>query len=148
MIGRLTSFSIRHRWTVVGLWGALVVSTVVAAPALFDRLTADVGDIAGSESQRGYALLADADPQGETIYAAVAGASDIDVIRSEVEAASTELGNLPGVARIVTPWATSPGGTTDARMVSEDGDAVAIQVEFDPSPTGEDADRERRGDPA
>jgi RND superfamily putative drug exporter len=139
MLRRITSFSIRHRWSVVGLWVAVIASTFVAAPTLFDRLTADVGDITGTESQRGYALLADADPEGETIYAAVQGFPSLEEVRPQIEDAAAQIGQIQGVESAVTPWSTSDDGTADPRMVSRGRDAVAVQVQFAATPDAEDA---------
>ena len=55
------------------MWAGVIVLSVLAIPALFGGLSSDVGDLDGTESQRGENRLWQADPSGESIYAVADG---------------------------------------------------------------------------
>ncbi|WP_409329582.1 MMPL family transporter [Trujillonella humicola] len=127
---RLAAWCARHRRLVLLLWAAVLVGGVLSAPALFGRLSGDVGHIDGSESARAGELLREAAPGGSTI-AAVLDGRPAGELRPEVDRLATELAALPGVASVVTPWS---GG--DAGLVATDGEAVAVAVTFEAGPGG------------
>lgn len=130
---RLAAWCARHRRLVLLLWAAVLVGGVLSAPALFGRLSGDVGDIDGSESARASQLLWAAAPRGDTIAAVLDGRPAAE-LRPEVDRLAAEVGALPGVASVATPWS---GG--DAGLVATDGRAVAVAVTFEPTPAGDAA---------
>jgi RND superfamily putative drug exporter len=142
MLRRITHFSTAHRWTVVSSWAAMVVLSMLSAPLLFGGLTSDVGDLDGTESQRGNEMLWKADPSGESIYAVADGlpATDPD-LRHDVLQVAEEIRDVDGVFAVHTPWTEGRGVSAhaDPAAVATDGRAVAVQVEFAPTSAGEDA---------
>ncbi|MGY1770849.1 MMPL family transporter [Blastococcus sp. SYSU D00813] len=130
---RLAAWCARHRRLVLLLWAAVLVGGVLSAPALFGRLSGEVGDVDGSEASRASELLRAAAPSGDTI-AAVLDGRPAGELRPEVDRLAAELTALPGVASVVTPWS---GG--DAGLVATDGRAVAVAVTFEPTPAGDAA---------
>ncbi|MGY1745038.1 MMPL family transporter [Blastococcus sp. SYSU D00695] len=127
---RLATWCARHRRLVLLLWAAVLVGGLLAAPALFGRLSGEVGRIDDSESARAAELLRAADPGGPSIAAVLDGRPAQD-LRPEVERLTAELGGLPGVETVTTPW--SGGGTS---LVATDGQAVALAVTFAPGEAG------------
>ncbi len=130
---RIAAWSARHRRLVLALWAAVLVGGVLCAPALFGRLSGEVGSIDGSDSERAAELLRATAPSGDTIVGVLDGLPAED-LRPEVDRLAGELTALPGVAAVATPW--SDGG---AGLVATDGRAVAVAVTFEPTPAGDDA---------
>jgi RND superfamily putative drug exporter len=141
MLRRLTAFSIRRRMTVTVIWAAVVVSSVLSAPALFGSLTSDVGDIENTESARAAEMLWRAAPSGESIFAVADGRDASDPgLRSSVAQTAADVAAIRGVDRVQTPWSASgPHGAPDPSGVSTDGMAVAVEIDFEPTAAGEAA---------
>ena len=138
---RLAAWCGRHRFLVLGLWAAVLIGGVVSAPALFGSLSGDVGSIEDSDSARAYELLRDAAPSGGSIHAVLDGRpADDPGMRADVAALTSRLERLDGVAAVV-----SPASVPDPRLVSDDGTAVALTVEFDRTPQGDVAVDEAAG---
>jgi putative drug exporter of the RND superfamily len=138
MLRRLTTVALRRPRTVVAVWAAVVVLAVVSAPVLFAGLSSDVGDTDGTESQRAANLLWRAAPSGESIFAVADGRAATDpALRASVEHVAADIESLPGVADVVTPWTgADPSAAPDPAGVSTDGNAVAIEVDFEPTESG------------
>ncbi|MPQ96571.1 MMPL family transporter [Modestobacter sp. I12A-02628] len=125
MLASLTRTCARHRALVV-VWLAVLVGGVLAAPALFGRLTAAVGSVESSESVQAAEDLWQAAPSGGQVYA-VADGLPADQLRPEVERVTAAIAALPGVTGVATPWTTG-----DPALTAEDGRAVALGVQFEP----------------
>jgi len=139
MLLRIASFSHRHRRLVLAVWIAVLVAGFAAAPALFGRLSSDVGDIDGTESVRAADALWRAAPTGDEIYAVVDGIPATDAgLRDEVGDTAARLESMPGIAEVRTPW-SGGGDTPDPAAVATDGNAVVLGVQAEPTGAGEDA---------
>jgi putative drug exporter of the RND superfamily len=141
MLRRLTALALRRPRTVVAGWAAVVVLAVVSAPALFAGLSTDVGNTDGTESQRAADLLWRAAPSGEAIFAVADGRAVTDPgLRASVKRAAADIEALPGVADVATPWTgAGPNAAADPAGVSTDGNAIAIEVDFEPTEAGDAA---------
>jgi RND superfamily putative drug exporter len=138
LLSRLATACYRHRWIVVAAWAVVLAGGFAAAPALFGRLTSEVGTVDGSESRRAAQALWRAQPSGEEIFAVVDGRdADDPALRASVERVAGEVGALPGVAAVATPWHGS--AAADPRAVARDGRAIALAVRFDAGEWGADA---------
>jgi RND superfamily putative drug exporter len=138
LLSRLATACYRRRWVVLAAWAAVLVAGFAAAPTLFGRLTTEVGTVDGSESRRAAEALWRAQPTGEEIFAVADGRrADDPALRASVERVAGEIGALPGVAAVGTPWHGSAGA--DARAVARDGGAIALAVRFDPGRQGSHA---------
>jgi putative drug exporter of the RND superfamily len=142
MLRRLTRFSTTHRWAIVACWTGVIVLSTLSAPVLFGGLTTDVGDIEGTESQRGEEALWQADPSGESIYAVADGLPVSDHgLRTSILSVADEIRSVQGVVAVRTPWTEGlrVSAAADPAAVATDARAVAVQVEFAPTTAGEDA---------
>jgi putative drug exporter of the RND superfamily len=129
---RLAAWCARHRLLVITVWAAVLVGGLASAPALFGRLSSDVGSVEGSESSQAARLLHDAAPTGRSIAAVLDGRSATDpALRGDVEQLATELEQVAGVASVASPWSTGDPG-----MVAADGRAVVLAVTFDAELSG------------
>jgi RND superfamily putative drug exporter len=99
----------------------------VAAPSLFGRLTAQVGVIDGSESGQAGRDLYEAAPSGAQVYALVDGRPATDGLGASVEQVADQVLAVDGVQAVAEPWSSG-----DPRLVSDDGSAVVVAVQFEP----------------
>ena len=128
LLVRLARSCHRYRWLVVAGWLAVVVAGAVAAPALFGRLTAQVGVVDASESAQAGRALFDAAPSGAEVVALVDGRSASDPgLRDSVAEVARQVRAVDGVEAVTDPWSTG-----DPRLVADDGGAVVVAVQFVP----------------
>ncbi len=122
MLRILTGTAIRRPVLVIVIWAAVVVAGYGIGVGVFQRLTTDVGQVPGSESQRaGQALLAATADQPSTVTAIVAGRPvDDPTLRSTVDAARTDVRAIPRVVGVGDP------------VPSADGSALLFQVHITP----------------
>ncbi len=142
MLRAVSGISIRRPWLVVVLWAILVSVGGVTGLGVFDRLVSNVGAVPGSESDRAWSLMSQAEPEPVSLTAVVRGRSAASpALRAAVGAAIADVGRLPGVAVATGPL---PSPTT--------GQVLLLRVILQPRAETEQAahavaERLRRIDP-
>ncbi|MET8825040.1 MMPL family transporter [Streptomyces sp. NPDC004610] len=125
MLTALARTATRRPLTVISLWALFLLLGFGLGTGVFARLSDNVPEVPGTESEAAARYLDRADPDGESITAVVKGPSvDGPALREEVGRAVAELRSLSGVAAVPDPYST-PG------LASEDGRALLIPVTFD-----------------
>ncbi|WP_328298709.1 MMPL family transporter [Streptomyces sp. NBC_00435] len=128
----LARWCFRHRWSVVLLWLVLLVSATSASSALGNRFANDF-NLPDSDSARALKLLDKAFPnqngETDTIVWHIREGSVRDAAPKErVERMLADLGKLPDVANVASPFAE--GGAT---QISADGRTAYAPVTFSKS---------------
>jgi putative drug exporter of the RND superfamily len=127
----LGRWSYRHPWRVLVSW-LLLLALAGGGVALLAKGTDNSFAIPGTEAQEGIALLDRTFPQasGTSAQLVVVGAGDAQVTadpyRADIAATVERLGELEGVLAV-----TDPFGDTVSGMVSDDGQAAIIRLQFD-----------------
>ncbi|MFI9766803.1 MMPL family transporter [Streptomyces sp. NPDC052415] len=125
MLSTLTRAATRRPLTVILLWLLFLLLGFGLGTGVFGRLSDDVPDVPGTESELADQYLSRTDPAGETVTAVVAGESVSDAaVRAQVERAVAEVRKIAGVAAVPDPYAT-PG------LTARDGQALIIPVTFE-----------------
>ncbi|MFE6332274.1 MMPL family transporter [Streptomyces sp. NPDC057806] len=133
MLSTLTRAATRRPLTVILLWLLFLLLGFGLGTGVFGRLSDDVPDVPGTESELAEQYLSRLDPTGETVTAVVAGESVADAtVRAQVERAVAEVRKIAGVAAVPDPYAT-PG------LTARDGQALIIPVTFEGG-LGDDAE--------
>src|SRR5262245_39397972 len=92
MLRWVTSMSIRRPALVVAAWLVVVAGCFAVGVWVFERLEPDVGLVPGSESDRGFVLLREAEPQPVVLTAVVHGRAATDPqVRDAVATAVDDL---------------------------------------------------------
>ncbi|GGQ75533.1 MMPL family transporter [Streptomyces flaveolus] len=125
MLSTLARAATRRPLTVMLLWGLFLLLGFGLGTGVFGKLSDDVPDVPGTESQLAAEYLDGLDPAGDSITGVVesAAVSDPDV-RAEVRRAVAGLRDVAGVAAVPDPY-TTPG------LVAEDGRALIVPVTFE-----------------
>ncbi|WP_409468313.1 MMPL family transporter [Streptomyces sp. HC307] len=135
MLSTLARAATRRPLTVILLWVLFLLLGFGLGTGFFARLSDEVPNVPGTESERAAQYIDRADPTGESITAVVEGPAVFDpALRDEVDRAVAEVRDVPGVAAVPDPF-TTPG------LVSEDGRALLIPVTLE---GGLDDDAEER----
>ncbi|MFJ6658147.1 MMPL family transporter [Streptomyces sp. NPDC091377] len=122
MLTALARTATRRPLTMILFWALFLLLGFGLGTGVFARLSDNVPEVPGTESESAARYLDRVDPVGESITAVVAGSGVTGAeIRGQVEAAVTELRDIAGVAAVPDPY-TTPG------LTSEDGRAVLIPV--------------------
>ncbi|MFE5917507.1 MMPL family transporter [Streptomyces sp. NPDC056468] len=122
MLSTLARAATRRPLTVIALWVLFLLLGFGLGTGVFSRLSDNVADIPGTESEAAAAYLDRADPTGESITAVVEGAAVSDpALRAQVERAVADVRSLAGVAAVPDPYATRG-------LTAEDGRALIIPV--------------------
>ncbi|WP_328876709.1 MMPL family transporter [Streptomyces sp. NBC_00287] len=125
MLSTLARTATRRPLTVILLWLLFLLLGFGLGTGVFGRLSDDVPDVPGTESQLAEEYLSGLDPTGETVTAVVAGEPVSDAaLRAQVERAVAEVREIAGVAAVPDPYAT-PG------LTARDGQALIIPVTFE-----------------
>ncbi|MGW5636339.1 MMPL family transporter [Streptomyces sp. NPDC003832] len=125
MLATLARAATRRPLTVILLWLLFLLLGFGLGTGVFARLSDDVPDVPGTESELAEEYLAGADPAGETVTAVVAGEAVSDAaLRAQVERAVAEVREIAGVAAVPDPYRT-PG------LTARDGQALIIPVTFE-----------------
>src|SRR5690606_2517493 len=104
------------------LWGLFLLLGFGLGTGVFARLSDNVAEIPGTESQSAAEYLDRADPVGDSITGVVAGTPVRDpALRAEVEQAVTDLRRIAGVAAVPDPYTTRG-------LTAEDGRALLVSV--------------------
>ncbi|MGW6731614.1 MMPL family transporter [Streptomyces sp. NPDC055013] len=122
MLSTLARAATRRPLTVIALWALFLLLGFGLGTGVFSRLSDNVADIPGTESEAATEYLDRADPTGESITAVVEGAAVSDpALRAQVERAVADVRSLAGVAAVPDPYATRG-------LTAEDGRALIIPV--------------------
>ncbi|WP_399892236.1 MMPL family transporter [Streptomyces sp. BBFR51] len=122
MLSTLARAATRRPLTVMLLWGLFLILGFGLGTGVFGKLSDDVPDVPGTESQVAAEHLDGLDPAGDSITGVVEAAAVSDpAVRAEVRGAVADLRDLAGVAAVPDPYAT-PG------LVAEDGRALLVPV--------------------
>ncbi|WP_406719671.1 MMPL family transporter [Streptomyces anthocyanicus] len=122
MLSTLARAATRRPLTVMLLWGLFLLLGFGLGTGVFGRLSDDVPDVPGTESQVAAEHLDGLDPAGDSITGVVEAAAVTDpAVRAEVRRAVADLREVAGVAEVPDPYAT-PG------TVAEDGRALVVSV--------------------
>ncbi|CCK26181.1 putative membrane protein [Streptomyces davaonensis JCM 4913] len=125
MLSTLARTATRRPLTVILLWLLFLLLGFGLGTGVFGRLSDDVPDVPGTESELAEEYLARVDPAGETVTAVVAGEAVSDAaLRAQVERAVAEVREIAGVAAVPDPYRT-PG------LIAEDGQALVVPVTFE-----------------
>ncbi|GHH95100.1 MMPL family transporter [Streptomyces capillispiralis] len=135
MLSALARAATRRPLTVMLLWGLFLLLGFGLGTGVFARLSDNVPEVPGTESESAAQYLDRVDPAGESISGVVAGTAVADPgLRAEVERAVADVREVPGVAAVPDPY-TTPG------LTAEDGRALLIPVTLE---GGLDDDAEER----
>ena len=123
----------RRRYTVLAIWGALVVGGIVLGGGIFDN-TSPVEDApAGSESALAQSRLDTLDPEGEFVAAVIYGEDFYSP--TVVDSASSVLHGIRDLAGVVdVSDAYTSGG-----LIGDDGRSSLVTIELDAALTEEEA---------
>ncbi len=125
----------RRPLTVMLLWGLFLLLGFGLGTGVFARLSDNVPEVPGTESESAAQYLDELDPAGSSITGVVAGTPVSEPgLRAEVERAVADVRKAAGVAAVPDPYVT-PG------MVAEDGRALIVPVTLE---AGLDDDAEER----
>ncbi|MGW2383547.1 MMPL family transporter [Streptomyces sp. NPDC001658] len=125
MLSTLARASTRRPLTVICLWVVFLLLGFGLGTGVFGKLSDDVPDVPGTESDRADDHLSGISPTGESVTAVVAGESVSDAaLRVQVERTVAEVREIAGVATVPDPYST-PG------LVARDGQALIIPVTFE-----------------
>ncbi|PZF83743.1 MMPL family transporter [Jiangella anatolica] len=109
MLRHITGFAVRHPLVTILTWVVVLAAGFGIGIGVFDRLTADVGTVPGSEAERAEQSVDAVAPEGETVTAVVSGAS-----APSLEDGLADVAALPGIASVSPPL---PSQTSDAVLV-------------------------------
>ncbi|MFE1438831.1 MMPL family transporter [Streptomyces sp. NPDC058739] len=122
MLATLARAATRRPLTVILLWTLFLIIGFGLGTGVFGRLSDNVPEVPGTESQRAAQYLDRNDPTGESLTAVVEGVPVTDAdLRVQVERAVADVRNIAGVAAVPDPYGT-PG------LAAEDGLALIIPV--------------------
>ncbi|MEV8427549.1 MMPL family transporter [Streptomyces chartreusis] len=122
MLTTLARAATRRPLTVIALWVLFLLLGFGLGTGVFGRLSDNVADIPGTESEAAARYLDRADPAGESITGVVEGTAVTDpALREQVERAVADVRSLDGVAAVPDPYATRG-------LTAEDGRALIIPV--------------------
>ena len=124
MLSTLARAATRRPLTVILLWMLFLLLGFGLGTGVFGRLSDNVPEVPGTESERAAQYLDRVDPTGESITAVVAGTAVSDPgVREQVERAVADVRGVAGVAAVPDPYRTR--GLTAA-----DGQALIVPVTF------------------
>jgi RND superfamily putative drug exporter len=135
VLSTLARAATRRPLTVFALWVIFLLLGFGLGTGVFGRLSDNVPEVPGTESEAAARYLDRVDPAGESITAVVEGTAVSDPgLRAQVERAVAEVREVAGVAAVPDPYET-PG------LLAEDGRALIIPVALE---GGLDDDAEER----
>ena len=124
MLSTLARAATRRPLTVILLWVLFLLLGFGLGTGVFGRLSDNVPEVPGTESERAAQYLDRVDPTGESITAVVAGTAVSDPgLREQVERAVADVRGIAGVAAVPDPYRTH--GLTAA-----DGQGLIVPVTF------------------
>ncbi|MDC2957855.1 MMPL family transporter [Streptomyces gilvifuscus] len=133
MLSSLARTATRRPLTVILLWVLFLLLGFGLGTGVFGRLSDNVPEVPGTESEHAAQYLDRADPAGESVTGVVAGAAVTERgLRSQVERAVADVRGIDGIAAVPDPY-TTPG------LTARDGRALLIPVTLDGG-LGDDAE--------
>lgn len=124
VLSTLARAATRRPLTVILLWLLFLLLGFGLGTGVFGRLSDNVPEVPGTESERAAQYLDRVDPTGESVTAVVAGTAVLDpALREQVERAVADVRAVAGVAAVPDPYRTR--GLTAA-----DGKALIVPVTF------------------
>ncbi|MFI9833409.1 MMPL family transporter [Streptomyces sp. NPDC051913] len=122
MLSTLARTATRRPLTVIALWVLFLLLGFGLGTGVFGRLSDNVPEVPGTESEAAAEYLDRVDPSGDSITAVVEGTAVTDpALRAQVERAVADVRGVAGVAAVPDPY-TTPG------LAAEDGRALLIPV--------------------
>ncbi|MDN3025315.1 MMPL family transporter [Streptomyces sp. S.PB5] len=135
MLSALARAATRRPLTVIALWVVFLLLGFGLGTGVFGRLSDNVPEVPGTESEAAAQYLDRVDPAGDSVTAVVEGTAVSDPgLRAQVERAVADVRNVAGIAAVPDPY-TTPG------LLAEDGQALIIPVALE---GGLDDDAEER----
>jgi RND superfamily putative drug exporter len=131
---RLATWSYRHRWRALAAWVAVLVGVTAAASAVGSDYHNDFS-LPGTESQRAFDTLEQRAPAqaGDTLQVVVQDRDGLRTpdVRERVDAMLADVGELPHVASVASPYAPDTGalsrdGTIGYATVALDARATDV----------------------
>ncbi|MCT9075391.1 MMPL family transporter [Streptomyces fulvoviolaceus] len=125
MLSSLARAATRRPLTVICLWVVFLLLGFGLGTGVFGKLSDDVPDVPGTESDMADDYISGISPTGEEITAVVEGEAVSDAaLRAQVDRAVAEVREIAGVAAVPDPY-TTPG------LTARDGQALIIPVTFE-----------------
>lgn len=125
MLSTLARAATRRPLTVICLWVVFLLLGFGLGTGVFGKLSDDVPDVPGTESDVADDYIGGISPTGEEITAVVEGEAVSDAaLRAQVDRAVAEVREIAGVAAVPDPY-TTPG------LTARDGQALIIPVTFE-----------------
>ncbi|AZP21514.1 MMPL family transporter [Streptomyces aquilus] len=122
MLSTLARTATRRPLTVITLWVLFLLLGFGLGTGVFGRLSDNVPEVPGTESEAAAEYLDRVDPSGDSITAVVEGTAVTDpALRTQVEQAVADVRKIAGVAAVPDPY-TTPG------LTAEDGRALLVPV--------------------
>ncbi|MCX5250309.1 MMPL family transporter [Streptomyces sp. NBC_00201] len=135
MLSSLARAATRRPLTVILLWVLFLLLGFGLGTGVFGRLSDNVPEVPGTESEHAAQYLNRVDPTGESITAVVEGVAVSDPgLRSQVERAVADVRGIAGVAAVPDPYTTRG-------LTAGDGQALIVPVTLE---GGLDDDAEER----
>lgn len=122
MLSSLARAATRRPLTVMLLWVLFLLLGFGLGTGVFGRLSDNVPEVPGTESERAAQYLDRADPAGESITGVVEGVPvSSPALRNQVERAVADVRDIAGVAAVPDPYTTRG-------LRAEDGRALIVPV--------------------
>lgn len=122
MLSSLARAATRRPLTVILLWVLFLLLGFGLGTGVFGRLSDNVPEVPGTESERAAQYLDRTDPTGESITGVVEGVSvSSPALREQVERAVADVRDIAGVAAVPDPYTTRG-------LTAEDGRALIVPV--------------------
>lgn len=122
MLSSLARAATRRPLTVILLWVLFLLLGFGLGTGVFGRLSDNVPEVPGTESERAAQYLDRTDPTGESITGVVEGvAVSSPALREQVERAVADVRDIAGVAAVPDPYTTRG-------LTAEDGRALIVPV--------------------
>ncbi|MES5818219.1 MMPL family transporter [Streptomyces sp. RG80] len=135
MLSTLARTATRRPLTVIAFWVVFLLLGFGLGTGVFGRLSDNVPEVPGTESEAAAEYLDRVDPAGDSVTAVVEGVAVSDpALKAQVDRAVAAVREIAGVAAVPDPYGT-PG------LLAEDGRALIIPVALE---GGLDDDAEER----
>lgn len=122
MLSAIARAATRRPLTVISVWVLFLLLGFGLGTGVFGRLSDDVPQVPGTESESAAQYLDRVDPSGETVTGVVEGVAVSDPgLRAQVERAVADVRDLAGVAAVPDPYAARG-------LTARDGRALLIPV--------------------
>jgi RND superfamily putative drug exporter len=135
MLSALARTATRRPLTVIALWVVFLLLGFGLGTGVFGRLSDNVPEVPGTESEAAAQYLDRVDPAGDSVTAVVEGTAVSDPgLRAQVERAVADVREIAGIAAVPDPY-TTPG------LTAEGGRALIIPVALEGGLDDEEEER-------